>query len=167
MLLFLACVGATAVQARSTTLIDFEIKDQFDQVYRQADYEGRILYVIGSDAKGSSFNGEWGRAIYEALKGEEGFEDVVSLPLADLRAVPFFLKGTIRKKFPQEKDRWVLMDWKGVFPKAYGFERRSMNIVVFAADGRLVHQAHGRELDKGVLDGIVTAIRDLLAAGGS
>ena len=48
--------------------------------------------MIGSDAKGSKFNESWGKAIYDALKEVEGFENVAPLPLAVVSGVPFFLK---------------------------------------------------------------------------
>ena len=56
-LLLVACACAITAWAQHARLIDFEIKDQFDRVYRSADYEGRILYVIGSDGKKSSNDG--------------------------------------------------------------------------------------------------------------
>ena len=159
----IALVGTMTVWAQSPTLIQFEMTDQFDEVHRNVDYEGRVLYVIGSDAKGSEFSGSWGKAIYDALEEDEGIENLAALPLANLKSVPFFLKGTIKKKFPQEQDEWVLMDWKGQFAKAYDFEPRSTNILIFAPDGTLVHQAHGQEVEQDVLDGIVAKLRDLLA----
>jgi hypothetical protein len=159
----IALVGTMTAWAQSPTLIQFEMTDQFGRVYRNADYEGRVLYVIGSDAKGSKFSESWSKAIYDALKEEAGIENLAALPLANLKGVPFFLRGTIKKKFPQEQDTWVLMDWKGQFAKAYDFEPRSTNILIFAPDGTLIHQAHGQEIEQDALDGIVEKLRDLLA----
>jgi len=160
----IALVGVVTAWGQSATLIEFEIADQFDRVYRSADYVGRIVYVLGSDGKGAKFNGAWGDAIYEELKDVEGFGDVAILPLAHLKSVPFFLKGTIKKKFPQEKDHWVLMDWKGLFNQAYGLEPKSTNILIFSADGNLVHQAYGQEVDQEILDQLLETLRELLGA---
>lgn len=156
--------GVVTAWGQSATLIEFEIADQFDRLYRSTDYEGRIVYVLGSDGKGAKFNGAWGEAIYEELKDVVGFGDVAVLPLAHLKSVPFFLKGTIKKKFPQEKDHWVLMDWKGLFNKAYGLEPKSTNILIFSADGNLIHQAYGQEVDHEILDQLVETLRGLLEA---
>lgn len=151
--------------AQVTTLIEFELKDQFDRVYRSSDYEGKVFYLIGSDRVGSKFAGSWSQAIADALKEEGGWTpgSVAMVELADLRGVPFFIKGMVKGKFSQEESQWVLMDWKGTFPKAYDFSPDSSNILVFAADGRLAHQAQGREVDQEVLDGVVRKLRELLA----
>ena len=68
----------------------------------------------------------------------------------------------MRGKFPQEPERWVLMDWKGEMAEAYQFESKATNLLVFSTDGTLAHQASGRELDESTLDGVVTALRSLL-----
>lgn len=154
-------LSPVAVVAQGSALIDFEMTDQFDRPYRDSDYRGRILYVIGSDKGGSRFNGAWARAIFEALEQEHAAGDVASFGLADLRGVPFFIKGLVKGKFPQEEEKWVVMDWKGRFSKAYGFEPGSSNILVFAPDGRLVHQAHGREVERQILEGIVGELLEL------
>ena len=42
---------AAAAGAESPRLIDFELQDQFDRTYRDADYAGRVLYVVASDGE--------------------------------------------------------------------------------------------------------------------
>lgn len=149
-------------RAEDLKLIDFELEDQFGNLHRTADVEGTIVLLIGSDKGGSPFNGEWGRAVHEEL-GDHPFYDVISqLAHADLRGVPFFLKGMIRGKFPDEPDRWVLMDWKGALAKTYAFVAKSSNILVFSTDGALVHHAAGREPDDETVDEVVAALRRLL-----
>lgn len=155
--------GGGAVAAQEPRLVDFELKDQFGKVYRAEDYVGKVVVLIGSDKGGSSFNGSWGNAIYEAVRDEPGIERYAPLPQADLRGVPFFVKGMIKKKFPRDEEQWVLLDWKGHLAEAYTFEPESSNIVVFAGDGTLMHRAYGREVDPAILNEIVVVIRDLLA----
>jgi predicted transcriptional regulator len=79
--------------------------------------------------------------------------------------VPFFVKGVVRGKFPQNPDQWVLMDWKGVVAKAYDFAPKSANVLVFAPDGALVHHASGREPDEETVSEVVNALRKLLDEG--
>lgn len=161
--LWALCVGATAPgSAEPPVLIEFELQDQFDRTYRAADYAGRVLYVIASDKDGSRYNGSWSRAIFDALEGDREDEALATFGVADLSGVPFFLKKMIKGKFPRDQDQWVLMDWKGLFRKAYRFEPGASNILVFATDGRLVHRAHGREVEPQVLDGVVAALREQL-----
>lgn len=161
-----APLSAGEARAQSTTLIPFEIEDQFEEVHRDADYANRILIVIGSDRDGSEFNPVWGEALTAALEGEDGYARIAMLPVADLQGVPFFVKGMVRGRFPEDPEQWVAMDWDGVFSEAYGFVESSSNILVFAPGGRLVQRAHGRELDAAVLQSLVSPIRVLLATGG-
>ena len=79
-----------------------------------------------------------------------------------MRGVPFFLKGMIRSKFPEDPDDWALMDWKGVIAKAYDFVPKASNTLVFAPNGTLVHHASGREVDEKAIQEIVAVLRDLL-----
>ena len=131
--------SAYELHSQEKELIPFELKDQFDRVYRGRDYGGHIVVLVGSDKDGSQYNGKWSRAIHESLRGEPNLDHVRFLGMADLRGVPFFLKGYVKGKFPRDKDQWVLMDWKG----------------------RLIHRAHGYEVDDGKLRVIVDKIKSL------
>ncbi len=75
------------------------------------------------------------------------------------------MKGVARGKFPQNPDRWVLMDWKGGIAKTYNFVSKSSNVLVFAPDGALVHHASGREPDEENVRDVVTALREMLDKG--
>ena len=143
-------------------MIDFEVKDQFGRVHSHQDYINGVVVVIGSDKDGSQFNGLWGAAIHDSLKNDPEYGRIAFLALADLRGVPFFLKGLVKGKFPKDRDKWVLMDWKGRFARAYRFEPESTNILVFAPGGKLMHRVHGREVEVDVLRGIIATVRDVL-----
>lgn len=142
---------------QNTVLIDFEIEDQFGNVYRDEDYRRGVVVLTGSDRGGSSFNGQWSRSIQQALNQSETAPEVRYVGLAHMKGVPGFLKKFVRGKFPQDPESWVLMDWKGVFNAAYGFTKKNANILVFT-DGELVHQTFGREVEQEKLQGIVRAI---------
>ena len=149
---------ATPAAGQQSTLVSFEIEDQFDRVHRETDYAGRIVIIIGSDREGSQFHDGWVSAIRDSLP--EGWNEELSiLPVADVRGVPFFLKGRIKGNFSKDEDEWILLDWGGELPKAYGFQPNSTNILIFSADGTLVEHVHGRELDAEVLSAILTAVR--------
>lgn len=167
-LTLLGLVASLPAEAAENRLVDFELEDQFGNVHRRADVEGTIVLLIGSDKGGSSFNGLWGRAIHEALKDHPRYGQISQLAYSDLRGVPFFLKSTIRSKFPENPDSWVLMDWKGVLAKTYVFERKNSNILVFDSTGQLMHHTSGRELDERALDetvAILGALLDEIGAG--
>jgi predicted transcriptional regulator len=148
--------------AEPAELVDFAFEDQFRNVHRRADVQGKIVLLIGSDKGGSSFNGSWSQAIRASLKDHPEYDQISELPYSDLRGVPFFMKGFIRSKFPEDPDNWVLMDWKGVIAKAYEFVPKASNTLVFAPDGSLVHHVAGRELEEEKLQQTVDAVRTLL-----
>ena len=148
--------------AEPAELIDFEFEDQFGDIHRRADVLGTVVLLIGSDKGGSSFNGLWGKAIHDSLNDHSRYEQISQLAYSDLRGVPFFLKGMIRSKFPENPDNWALMDWKGVLAKAYDFVPKASNTLVFASGGTLVHHASGREVEERAVQEIVAVLRDLL-----
>lgn len=159
---FLGLCAASVAHAGEQQLFDFELEDQFGEVHRRADVKGTIVLLIGSDKGGASFNGLWGKAIHESLRDHPHYAEISQLAYSDLRGVPFFLKGMIRSKFPDNPDRWALMDWKGVIAKTYDFIPKSTNLLVFAPDGRLVHHDSGREPEEATVEEIVAVLRALL-----
>jgi predicted transcriptional regulator len=146
-------------------LISFKMKDQFNNEYIDQNFRDKIVVVIGSDKDGSKYNNIWGQAIEDSLKNKNGYQDIAYLPVADLRGVPFFLKGFVKGKFPKEPERWVLTDWKGKFPKTYQFEAKASNILIFDRDGKLVYQTYGHELETEKLSEILNVIVPLMPSG--
>ena len=160
--LVLLFVG-TAAFAQESALISFKIKDQFNKVHTDEECRGNVLVIIGGDKGGAEFSGQWGRAIRESLAGEVAFDEIKFLRYADMRGVPFFLRGMVKGKFPREEEFWVLLDWKGHMAKAYEFQSDETNIVVFSREGQLSHQAHGRVPDEENVSAIAGVISGLMA----
>ena len=160
--LALLLVGTTVV-AQESALISFKIKDQFDRVHTDVEYRGNVLVIIGGDKGGAEFSDQWKRAIGESLSDELAFDEVKFLRYADMRGVPFFLKGMIKGKFPREKEFWILLDWKGHIAKAYEFQSDATNVVIFDRDGQLRHHAYGRAPDEGNVSAIADVISGLMA----
>ena len=160
---FAVQVFVTPVSAQQSALVPFEMKDQFDRVHRHSDYADRILIVIGSDRSGSEFHDDWETALRDSLAADSSRVEIAFLSVAEVRGVPFFLKGTVKGKFSREEDEWILLDWGGLLAETYGFEPESTNILVFATDGTLVSHVHGRELDLEKLSAILAPLRQLQA----
>jgi len=150
------------VFAQESTLIPFELKDQFDRPRTEKDFSGHIVILIGSDKGGSQYNRFWGQAIHDSLANENGFERLKFLAVADLRGVPFFLKGFVKGKFSKDEENWVLMDWKGKFAKSYQFEAEASNIIIFERGGKLVHKAAVHDLEQETLGEMLTVLRELM-----
>ena len=160
------CLAAIA-QPQDSTLVPFKIKDQLDREYSEKNFAGKIVVVIGSDKEGNKFNTAWGKAIGDSIRNQPGREHVQFLRVADLRGVPFFLKGFIKGKFPKEEKKWVLLDWNGHFPKTYGFVKGACNILIFDRRGVLVHKTSGQEFDDQKLKTILENLKPLMQAATS
>jgi len=144
--------------ARESALIRFEIADQFDRVHADIDLRGGVLLVVGADRKGSQYQGGWMDALRTLAESRIATDEIQIIEVADLRGVPFFVKGSVKKKFPSDKRQWVLMDWKGVFARAYGFEPEKCNMLLFDRTDRLLYQVAAQEVDGAVLEEILGAI---------
>jgi hypothetical protein len=148
--------------ARDRPVLEYELEDQFRNVHTSSDILGSVVILIGSDKKGAEFNGMWGRAINARLIEHPHYDRVTNLGYANLKGVPFFLKSTIRGKFPQDEEAWVLMDWKGALFKSYGFVPKKANVLVFAPDGAFVHHAAGTEPTEDEVAELVDVVTGLL-----
>jgi hypothetical protein len=149
-------------QPQQTRLIPFKLKDQFGREFEERDLQHWLLVLTGFDRSGSKYAESWMQAIQDSLKDHEEFYKVLLVAVADLRGIPFFLKGFVRGKFPKKRSRWVLMDWKGNFSKAFSFQPKVTNILIFDCESTLVHQTLGREVDQTTLDEIVAKILSVM-----
>lgn len=148
--------------SQDSTLISFKMKDQFDNVYTDEEFRDSIVIIIGCDKDGSKYNSIWSKAIYDSLKNEKEFNQIKFLGVADLRGVPFFLKDFAKGKFPKEKEKWVLLDWKGHFAKAYQFDSKMSNIAIFDRNGILVYKTSEQALDHQKLGVILEKLKTLM-----
>ena len=76
------------VAAQNSLLIDFEIEDQFGNVYRDEQYRKGVFIVIGSDRGGSPFNGQWSQAIQDGLAASSTAPEARIVGLAHMKGVP-------------------------------------------------------------------------------
>lgn len=139
-------------------LIEFALEDQFERGYTPQSFAGRHLLILASDRGGSKFNPGWGDALRQALTAAGLRQAVEIVGVSDLRAVPGFLRSFVRGKFPDEPEKWVLMDWTGIFAEAYDLEPKACNILLFDGVGELLYRGHGREVDPATVDAVVEAL---------
>jgi predicted transcriptional regulator len=143
-------------------LVTFKLEDQFGVKTTEKDVVGRIVILIGSGKEGSQYNAVWGKTIHDSLNADDGYEDIVFLPLADLRGVPFFMKSFVKSRFPKEAGKRVLLDWKGHIPKAYDFAPDSSNVIVFDRAGKLIYRTHGLQPRQDQIDTLISVVRDAM-----
>jgi hypothetical protein len=149
-------------QAAETALIDFELEDQFKRSYRDDEWRGNVLLLIGSDENGSQFDAAWEQAIRDSVTGRADMGSLRIVHVADVRGVPFFLKGVVSRKFPEDKANPIILDWKGEFATAYGFEGDKANILVFDRNALLEQQLAVAGIESQKLDELVDVLVMLL-----
>ena len=147
MMMCLSAMGPTnaAADPAPVSLVDFRIKDQFDKLHTAGYYRHSVVVLVTGDRKGSDYIEQWAAALHDSVVGLVDSYRVKFLPAAHLKGVPFFIKSTIKSKFPKEKEKWTLMDYGGVFKKAYDLPDDMCSVVVFDRRGI-------RRLQKSVTD---------------
>ncbi len=164
-ILMLCLFGATLLPlnclSQQTKLISFELKDQFKREYTENSWTDSILLFLGSDKTGSKYNPIWAKAIYDSIHLNLPKFPLQQVGVANLSSVPFFLKGFIRNKFPDDREKWTLMDWDGTFSKTYNLVAKKCNILIFDRRRVLVYKTSVKELDKIKLREILAILRKL------
>ena len=145
--------------AQTDRLITFEMEDQFRAIHTHQEYSGKITVLIGSDGGGSKYNKKWAKAIDDTLLADSIEYHIGWLPVADVSAAPFFMKGIVRSQFPEKKELWALCDWDGIFAETYNFQEDKSNIIVFDANGKLIYQCAGTDVDRKKVKELVEIIR--------
>ena len=135
-------------------LVSFELEDQFEKVYTDEDYKHQIIVVISSDKGGNKYNPIWSEAILKLIHDNGMEKSIEVIGIANLKGVPFFLKGYIKGKLPKDPDNRLLLDWSGQFAKAYKFMKNVCNIAIFDQGGKLVLITYGSEMENHKLHAI-------------
>ncbi len=154
---FLGIIGK--VQAQETQLISFALEDQFAIEYSANSWADSLIVMLGSDKDGAVYNEAWAKALYTTLQKEAPHLPIKYIGLADLSAVPFFLKGAVKQFFRKEQPVGVLMDWEGIFPDAYQFRENHCNILVFNYQRELIFQKAVTTLEQEVVQRVVTVLK--------
>ena len=148
--LFLASL-AWAGPAINGKAPDFALPDQRDRPVALKQLEGQVVVLVASDKEGMEQNPAWRKAI-----GERYGDAVKMQGVADLRKVPFFLKGSYKKDFQKDGDS-IILDWNGEIFLAYGFAGDVSNIVVIDREG-VVQYVHAGAAEPAVVKEALRAI---------
>ncbi len=137
------------------------LTDQYEHTWQLSDLRGSVVVLIAGDRVGNKFNGAWARAISGRYQRQ-----VKTVAVANLAGVPGFLHGFIRGKFvskdPAHPNGPILLDWKGVIPKTFGFHDDLTNVYVIDREGVFRYTGSGQGTDAEfeplfhVLDALVT-----------
>lgn len=138
LLLMLASGPARAGDDPEGALVPFRIKDQHDRLHTDARYRGAPLVVVWGDREGAEVMNRWGPALADSLAPLLAGYRLRLVEVAHGKGAPFFIKGKIKGSFRGEGRGPVLMDWDGVFARAYAPEDDRGHAWLFGADGALL-----------------------------
>lgn len=147
--------------AQETTLISFELRDQYKTEYTEKSWQDSVLIFLANNRAGNKFNPIWEKAIYDSTQIILPNLPIKQVGIANLKGLPFFLKGFIRNKMPDDGNIWILMDWKGTFANAYHFVVNKCNILIFDRKRNLVYQNSVTNLNEMKLREILSVLREL------
>jgi hypothetical protein len=159
-LIIMAMAFLLPVAAESQTLIkakapDFSLPDQRDRQISLRQMEGMVIVLVASDKEGMKQNPLWRKAIVDRYG-----ERVLVQGVADVRKVPFFLKGSYKRDFQQNPDS-IILDWKGEIFKAYGLAENVSNIVLIDKKG-YVQYLHSGSAEPGAVNDLFREIDQCL-----
>lgn len=127
-------------RAADSTLIQFEMQDQFKTVYTDSTFRGEALVVLVADKGGKLYSRAWSPALRDSMVAWSWADQVKVVGVAHMKGVPFFLKGMIRGKLPKEPKKWMLLDWDGKFYGSYACTEDTCNVLLFDRTGSLRHR---------------------------
>ncbi len=162
--LLIAGTRDTAVAADST-LIAFELQDQFKQIHVDSTFRGSTLVVLVANKGGSLYSRKWSRTLRDSLAVWSWTDRVTVLGVAHMSGVPFFLKGFVKGKLPKDPKDWLLLDWKGQFFKSYELSGDTCNVLLFDVEGRLRQKFAVGPVASGTLDSVRNLVDELLPLG--
>jgi len=160
-LLFIILVLFSAGLANDSTLIQFKIEDQFKKDHTEKEFLGKVSVFIAGDRKGIDYCDEWFGVLSDSLGRQIKDNKVIIQKMANVKGVPFFIKGIVRKKYKTNSEI-ILMDWKGKFLKAYDLESDVANILIFSKSGVLEFQKAVTKYDRVNFEAIINVVEKLI-----
>lgn len=157
----LPAASDSASELEPLPLIEFRIKDQFDKLHTNGSLNNMVVVIISGDRKGHEIMKDWSPVLRDSLAIEIQSYRVRIVDHAHAKGAPFFVKGMIKKSFTKKNKDYVLLDWKGVFDKAYDLTEDRLTIVIFDTGGMRRHQVAVEQFDPATLADLLGIIRGL------
>jgi hypothetical protein len=141
--------------ATEKKLITFKLEDRKGVQRTEKEFKGKSFILVASDKGGSKYNDAWMQKIQTGLKDREDAKPSTVMAIADLSAVPSLMRGAVRRILPKADKVNLILDWEGIFAKAYGFEENKTNLLIFSNSGALLFQEAVTKLDTKKADSII------------
>jgi hypothetical protein len=120
------------------TLASFELPDQFGTRHAFSFPRERPLLLLVGDRRGSEDIDAW----VAPLKAR--WSHVADIHgIADVQAVPRFLKQRVTEAIRKSRPKPLLLDFEGSVTRQLPFERKAANVFVIDPTGRVLAHVHG------------------------
>lgn len=110
----------------------FVLQDQYNNTHAYGFPQKKVSVLLFADYKGHSQLEPWIRPLYDRYGDGINIQGV-----ADLSAVPFFLRGVVRNAFRKQLDYPVMLDWRGTVADRYAYERGMANLLLIDREGEI------------------------------
>lgn len=108
----------------------FVLQDQYNKLHNYVFPQDKVSVLLFADYQGYAQLERWIRPIYERYQNGIHIHGV-----ADLSAVPGFLRGVVRNAFRKQLDYPVMLDWNGTVAERYAYESGLANLFVIDREG--------------------------------
>lgn len=135
----------------------FDLKDQFDRVWRLTDLRGKVVVLMAADQHSGREMKPWGDNLSEAFGAT-----IQLLGLLDLHTYPSFLRIFAAARIRSETDKPMMLDFSGAIGVAYEVSSRYPVIVVIDRQGvvRGIHKTtFTREAFAGAREAVEAALK--------
>lgn len=138
-----ALIADAAPLARSVSVTtnapsSIELRDQFESLHKLSFPSTNLTLLTIADHKGAEQVANWVAPVH-ARYGPR----VIIRGIADVSAVPAWLRGVVRKKFRQRQSYPVMLDWSGDTVKAFAAAQNCVNVFVVDDQGCILKRFTG------------------------
>lgn len=143
-------------------LLEVEVEDQFQRERATKALLGTVSVIVWADRGASDWSGTWSEMLSDGLQGQIGSGLVQVRGWAHTKGAPFFVKGRIRRSFPDDPAAWTYLDWDGMWKEHYEPREDHVTVYVFDRAGCLVARETGTAVDAAAVARVVRAAQEVL-----
>lgn len=133
-----APAGPSGAALTNSPHTSFSLRDQFDTLHQVPFPRSNLLVLTIADRKGNDQIDGWLAVLTNRVSDRVSLEGI-----ADVSAVPGWLRGTVKAKFREARPHPVMLDWSGDIVRAYPMIKNQANIFLIERDGRVMLHTSG------------------------
>ena len=133
-----ATTNAPAILATNAPCTSFSLRDQFDALHLVPFPRTNLLVLTIADRKGNDQIDGWLAMLTNSVSDRVALEGV-----ADVSAVPAWLRGMVQRKFRDARPHPVMLDWSGGVVGKFPAAKSQANVFLIDREGRVLHHVSG------------------------